>query len=90
MTYRADWQPIETAPLSEPVIVTDEYHWTLARKVPVPFSTLQFRWPFIVNGESLKWVFSCSGFRLIDFKPSHWARLDLQPPSRINGEETRK
>lgn len=76
----ADWLPIESAPCCEPVIVGSGLSWTLAKKVNLATSTLQARWPFIQSGREWVWVFSCSEGRKIDFKPTHWQRVDITPP----------
>lgn len=79
----AEWLEIDTAPCGEPVIVTDGQLWTLARKISLATSTLQARWPFIQSGREWAWVFSCSGARRIDFKPTHWQRPDIGPPPPV-------
>jgi hypothetical protein len=75
-----EWQPIVTAPNGVPVVVTNSFHWTLAKRVKRETQTLQLRWPFVKYDSVWVWVFSCSGWKAIDFEPSHWMRLKLEPP----------
>ncbi len=75
-----DWHPIETAPTSESVIVSNRASWTLAKRIWVTGQTLQCKWPFIKDFGWWAWVYSCSGARQIDFEPTHWAALDITPP----------
>lgn len=83
---RGHWRPIDTAPIKTPVIVTDRHRWTLARHIQQEVQTLQLRWPFIKYETQWAWIFSCSGYRRIDFEPSHWMLLEIEPPAIGLGE----
>lgn len=78
----ADWQLIKSAPVGLPVIVSDGTQWTLARLVCREVQRLQCRWPFIKYDSEWCWVFSCSGYRKIDFNPTHFIAAHLIPPPR--------
>lgn len=70
------WKPIETAPDVIPILVSNLYHWTVAKRVCVPYQTLQLRWPIIKSGAEWRWVYACSNYRRIDFEPTVW----MPPP----------
>lgn len=74
------WEPIASAPVGIPVIVSDHVRWTLARYIYRGTHTLQLRWPFIASGREWVWVYSCSASRVIDFTPGYWLPFQIRPP----------
>lgn len=74
-----DWKPIESAPSTTTVVVSDEFHWTLGRLISRDVLELQMRWPLIKRASEWVWVGAHTG-RKIGFIPTHWMWLDFRPP----------
>lgn len=79
----SEWLPIKKAPRGKAVIVSNGSRWTLATLRLCEGQKLQLRWPFISYIAEPRWTFSCSGFRKLDFNPTHFRVVDFPPPPTI-------
>lgn len=82
MTMRSgEWIPVsDAAPINEVVIVTSQTNWTLARRCWVSGIAMQLGWPFFAKVGHWEWVYSFALHRPIDFTPTHYQRVVIDPP----------
>lgn len=76
-----DWKSTYYAPpTGTPCVVSNKRQWTVAKRVWLNTQTLQLKRPFIKNGGEWAWVYMPSSRSKIDFEPTHWAVLEVDPP----------
>ena len=78
------WNPIDSAPYDDPVIIADQDRWVQARKLKLSAIEFSWTWPFVSFEPQDFWV-SVGTRRAepIEINATHWAYLRVNPPPAV-------